>query len=234
MTPPLPLILLPGLACDAALWRDQSPALAAAGPVHVSDVHTRAATLPGMAALLLAEHDGPLALAGSSMGGMLALEIWRQAPQRVRGLALLGTTARADTPEMQQLRRDGIAAFEQGRMDEVLRANLLFAFHPTNADALADDYLAMVRRAGAAQLIAQNRAVMARDDQRPLLPGITCPTLVVVGDSDRLTPPDCAEEITAAIPQAQLLRLPDCGHLLTWEQPARVTAALLAWRQALG
>lgn len=233
MTSPLPLILLPGLACDAALWRDQAGPLAAAGPVQVSDVHTRAPTLPAMAALLLAEHPGPLALAGSSMGGMLALAAWRQAPQRVRGLALLGTTARADTPEVQQLRRDGIEAFEQGRMDEVLRANLLFAFHPANADALADDYLAMVRRAGAAQLIAQNRAVMAREDLRPLLPGITCPTLVVVGDSDRLTPPACAEDIAAAIPQAHLLRLPDCGHLLTWEQPTRVTAALLAWRQGL-
>jgi pimeloyl-ACP methyl ester carboxylesterase len=146
----------------------------------------------------------------------------------------MGTTARADTPAQRQLREDGIRTIEQGRMDELLRANLVFAFHPAHAAALAGDYLAMVQRAGAAQLIAQNRAVMAREDLRPHLAGIHCPTLVVVGDSDRLTPPDHAEEIAAAIAQAHLLRLRDCGHLLTWEQPEQVTAALQAWRLGVG
>jgi pimeloyl-ACP methyl ester carboxylesterase len=227
------LLLLPGLACDAALYRDQIPALAALGPLQVADAHTRAASLPAMAALLLAEHPGPLALAGSSMGGMLALHAWRLAPERVRGLALLGTTARADTPEQLRLRSDAITLFEQGRMEELLLANLLFAFHPAHADALAADYLAMVRRAGVDQLIAQNRAVMARADQRLALAGIACPTLVMAGEADRLTPPDCAEEIAAAVPHARFERLSDCGHLLTWEQPARVTAALCDWRRAL-
>lgn len=233
LIPLIPLILLPGLACDAGLFRDQAPVLAALGPLHITDVHAREATLPAMAARLLAEHPGPLALAGSSMGGMLALECWRQAPERVRGLALLGTTARADTPELLKLRSDAIQRFEAGRMDDVLQANLLFAFHPGNADALVAGYLAMIRRAGAGQLIAQNRAVMARAELRPLLPGIGCPVLVMVGESDVLTPPDCSQEIAAAIPHAQLERLPACGHLLTWEQPARVTAALRGWWAAL-
>jgi pimeloyl-ACP methyl ester carboxylesterase len=224
-----PLILLPGLACDEALYRDQIPALAPLGPLHVGDVHRREATLPAMAARLLSAHPGPLALAGSSMGGMLALECWRQAPERVRGLALLGATARADTPELLQLRRDAIAMFEAGRIDEVLRANIAFAFHPAHADALAPDYLAMIRRAGAAQLVAQNRAVMARADLRPLLPAVRCPVLVMVGDSDLLTPPECAQEIAAAIPHARLQRLDACGHLLTWEQAGAVTSALRAW-----
>lgn len=229
----IPLILLPGLACDEALFRDQIPALAPLGPLQVSDVHRHEATLPAMAARLLAEHAGPLALAGSSMGGMLALEAWRQAPARVRGLALLGTTARADTPELLQLRRDGIAMFEAGRMDEVLLANIVFAFHPSNAGRLAADYLAMIRRAGAPLLIAQNRAVMARADLRPLLPAVRCPVLVMVGDSDRLTPPECSQEIAAAIPQARFERLHDCGHLLSWERADAVTAALRAWWTAL-
>ena len=230
-----PLILLPGLACDAALYRAQAPALAGPREVRVSDVHTRRATLPAMAAALLAEHPGPLALVGSSMGGMLALEVWRQAPDRVHGLALLGTTARADTPDLLRLRADAIRLFEQGRMDEVLQANLAFAFHPANAadGALAADYLAMVRRAGPAQLIAQNRAVMARADLRAELPRVACPTLVMVGDSDRLTPPEGAEEIAATIPGARLELLPRCGHLLTWERPARVLAALQDWLDGL-
>jgi pimeloyl-ACP methyl ester carboxylesterase len=228
-----PLILLPGLACDAALFRDQVPGLAALGPVTVSDVHTREATLPAMARRLLAEHPGPLALAGSSMGGMLALECARQAPERVCGLALLGTSARADTPELLKLRSDAIALFEAGRMDEVLQANLMFAFHPEAVPALVGDYLAMIQRAGAGQLTAQNRAVMARDDLRPLLPTLACPLLVMVGDSDLLTPPEHSREIADAVPHARLELLPRCGHLLTWERPEAVTAALAEWWQAL-
>jgi pimeloyl-ACP methyl ester carboxylesterase len=226
------LILLPGLACDAALWRHQQPALAAAhraGAVLVADVHGRADTLPAMAALLLAEQPGDLLLAGCSLGGMLALEAARQAPARVRGLALLGSTARPDTPELITLRKQAIALFEQGQVEDLLRINAMFAFHATNAARLVDDYLAMVLRAGAAGLIRQNRAVMARADLQPVLPAITCPTLVVGGLNDQLTPPECSRELADGIPGARLHLLPECGHMLTWEQPEAVTALLLDW-----
>lgn len=224
------LILLPGLACDAALWRHQAPALAATGhPVVVADQHGRADTLPEMAALLLAEQPGELLLAGCSMGGMLAMEAARQAPQRVRGLALLGTSARPDTPELVALRTQAIGEFEQGRVEPLLRANVMFAFHRSHQARLADDYLAMVMRAGAAGLIRQNRAVMARADLRPALPALACPTLVLGGLDDLLTPPDNARELAAAIPGAQLQLLAECGHMLTWEQPAAVTDLLQAW-----
>jgi pimeloyl-ACP methyl ester carboxylesterase len=225
----LPITLLPGLACDAELWRDQVAALAPLRPVRVGDVHTRFATLPRMAQALLAEQPGDLLLCGASMGGMLALEVVRQAPQRVKGLALLGSSARPDTPELIQLRSDAIELFEQGRMREVLQANLAFAFDPLHARALAPRYLAMIERAGAAQLIAQNRAVMARTDQRPLLPHIACPTLVLVGRADQLTPPVHAQELAAAIPGAHLEILDECGHMLTWEHPQRVNALLRDW-----
>lgn len=229
------VLLLPGLACDAELWRGQLPELAACARVHVSDVHTREATLPAMAVRLLAEHDGALLLAGASMGGMLALEAQRQAPGRVQGLALLGTSARADTPELLRLRASAIELFEQGRMDEVLLANVAFAFHPAHQrdGALVGRYLDMIRRAGAAQLIRQNRAVMARIDSRPLLPAVRCPTLVVCGEADGLTPPEHAREMAAAIPGAQLELLAGAGHMLTMEQPARVAALLAGWAQRL-
>ncbi|MBL8348733.1 MAG: alpha/beta fold hydrolase [Burkholderiaceae bacterium] len=224
------LILLPGLACDAALWRHQAPVLAAGGrTVVVADVHQRADSLPEMAAQLLAEHPGELLLAGCSMGGMVAIEAARQAPGRVRRLALLGTTARPDTPELITLRTQAIAEFEQGRIEPLLRANAMFAFHPSHQGRLVDDYLAMVLRAGAGGLIRQNRAVMARADLRPALPALACATLVVGGLDDQLTPPGCAREIAAAIPGAQLALLADCGHMLTWEQPAAVTALLRDW-----
>ena len=230
------LILLPGMACDAALWRHQQPALASshtAGPVVVADVHGRADSLSEMAALLLAEHPGALLLAGCSMGGMLALEAAHQAPQRLRGLALLGSTARPDTPELIRLRTQAITEFEQGRVEPLLRANAMFAFHPAHQARLMEDYIAMVLRAGAAGLIRQNRAVMARADLRPTLGALACPTLVVGGLDDLLTPPDNAREMAAAIPGVQLRLLPECGHMLTWEQPQAVTTLLQDWLAGL-
>lgn len=228
------LILLPGMACDAALWQHQLPALqdSAPGRLAVADVHARADSLPAMAALLLAEQPGDLLLADCSLGGMLAMEVARQAPQRVRGLALLGTSARADTPELVALRTAGIAEFEAGRGEPLLRANALFAFHPAHQARLVEPYIAMMLRAGPAALVRQNRAVMARADLRPALSAISCPTLVVGGAQDQLTPPERSREIADAIPGAQLQLLPECGHMLTWEQPQAVTRLLVDWLTA--
>ena len=229
------ILLLPGLACDAELFQHQAAALALHGTAHVSDAHARFATLPAMAAALWAEHPGRHVLVGASMGGMLALEMHRQAPERVAALALLGSTARPDTPELISLRTKACELFANGRMDEVLRANVLFAFHPNAARApgLMDRYLAMIRRASAAQLIKQNRAVMARVDSRPQLPHIRCPVLVACGEADQLTPPAHAREMAALMPHAQLDFVPGAGHMLTMEQPERVSALLLRWVTAL-
>jgi len=225
------VILLPGLACDDALWRDQLPALSAHHRALVSDVQQRHATLPEMARALLAEHRGPLVLVGSSMGGMLAQHAHREAPQRIAAMALLSTTARPDTPELLKLRSDAIVEFEAGRAEAVLRANAMFAFHPSHgADrAHVDDYVAQILRIGPQQLIAQNRAVMDRADMRPWLADIRCPLLVACGDQDLLTPLEHAREIAAAVPHAQLEVVPRAGHLMTWEQPALVNALLLQW-----
>jgi len=228
------LILLPGLAGDAAMWREQLAGLAAWNPV-VSDANTRSATIEGMAAALLAGHEGELLLCGASMGGMVAMEAARQAPRRVRGLALLGTNARPETPDMRALREAAIVLFEQGRVAEVIEPNVAFAFHPDNAKkpALVRAYLDFVLGAGAAQLVAQNRAVMARPDARAHLPQLRCPVLVLCGEADRLTPPECSQEIVDLVPQAQLALLPQCGHMLTMEQSEAVNAQLLRWLESL-
>ena len=230
------IVLLPGLACDAALWRDQIPALCAAGHrVVVVDVAQRHPSLPEMARALLAELTGPLVLIGSSMGGMLALHAQQAAPTRVAAMALLSTTAQADTPALIKLRSDAIVEFQQGRAELVLRANAMFAFHPDHAAdaALVDDYVGHVLRIGAVQLIAQNRAVMARADMRPWLAGVRCPVLVACGDSDLLTPQALSNEMASALPVAQLQVVARAGHLMTWEQPERVNAVLLQWLAAL-
>jgi pimeloyl-ACP methyl ester carboxylesterase len=234
--PMISVILLPGLACDDELFAHQAPALKAQGcQVHISNAHTRKPNLPEMASALLAEHPGQHLLVGASMGGMVAMEMHRQAPDRVRGLGLLGTTARPDTPELIALRTQACELFAAGRAEELLRANVLFAFHPTQARSpdMVARYLAMTMRAGADQLIAQNRAVMARIDSRPHLPRVTCPVLVACGEADQLTTPETAREMAALMPHAQLEMVIGAGHMLTMEQPERVTAVLLGWLKSL-
>ena len=229
------VVLLPGLACDAELWRDQFPTLSTHHTVQVSSVHQRHADLPAMARALLVEVAGPLVLVGSSMGAMLALHAHREAPQRIAALALLSSTARADTPELIRLRSEAIVEFQHGRAEDVLRANAMFAFHPRHAGdrARVDDYVQQILRVGTAQLIAQNRAVMARADMRPWLAEIRCPLLVACGDGDLLTPLEHSREIVRSVPQARLEVVPDAGHLMTWEQPERVNALLLQWLASL-
>jgi pimeloyl-ACP methyl ester carboxylesterase len=233
-TPPS-VLLLPGLACDEELFGHQAAALGALARVQVSQAHNRHPDLPAMARALWAAHPGRQVLVGASMGGMLALEMHRQAPRRVAAMALVGTTARPDTPELIALRTRACELFAAGRMDEVLRANVLFAFHPNAARApgLVERYLAMLGRAGAEQLIRQNRAVMARVDSRPCLSSIRCPVLVACGEADLLTPPEHARELASRVVQSRLELVPGAGHMLTLEQPERVSALLVHWWQGM-
>lgn len=227
------LVLLPGLACDERLWQAQMPALPQALTPRVSDTHSRHARIEDMAAAVLGEHAGPLVLCGASMGGMIAMEAARQAPDRVLGLALLGTSAQPESPETHQLRADAIELFERGEVREVLEPNVAFAFHPKQADdaALVQRYLAIVLDAGAQQLVRQNRALMQRPDQRPHLPRLRCPVLVMCGERDLLTPPSLSREIAALVPGAVLRWVPECGHMLTMEKPRFVNAVLREWLQ---
>ena len=227
------LILIPGLASDAVMWQAQLQVLPAHFRTQVSDVHARHDTIEDMARALLDETSGDLILCGASMGGIVAMEGARQAPKRIRGLALLGTNARPETDDIRSLRELAITLFESGRAAEVLRANVALAFHASRAkDAqLVQTYLDFVLRAGAGHLVRQNRAIMARPDARLHLPSITCPVLVLCGESDQLTPPECSREIASLVPTAQLEMVPQCGHMLTMEQPEIVNTALLRWLQ---
>lgn len=228
------ILLLPGLAADAAMWQAQCSALADYLP-RVTDVHFRFEAIGQMAAALLAENEGDLVLCGASMGGIVAMEAARQAPHRVRGLALLGTNARPETPDMQLLREAAIELFAQGRVAEVIEPNVALAFHPDNAanPELVKAYLDFVLAAGAQQLIAQNRAIIGRPDARLHLPRLRCPVLVLCGEADQLTPPECSREIAALVTGAELVMLPGCGHMLTMEKPDAVNAELRRWLQSL-
>jgi pimeloyl-ACP methyl ester carboxylesterase len=230
------LLLLPGLASNAVMWQHQLSVLPHSLSPHVTDVHSRFDTIGDMAQALLQEHGGELILCGASMGGILAMEAARQAPSRIKAMALLGTNARPETADMAKLREAAIAFFEQGRVKEVLTVNLPMAFHASRAGdaALTQTYLDFVLAAGPEQLIRQNRAIMSRPDARLHLPRVMCPALVMCGDSDQLTPPECSREIAALIPVAELVMIDQCGHMLTMERPDAVNAALLRWLERLG
>ncbi|MDM0045307.1 alpha/beta hydrolase [Variovorax dokdonensis] len=227
------VILLPGLACDARLWQSQMSVVPDRLSPVASDAHMRHERIEDMAAAVLREHAGPLVLVGASMGGMVAMEAARQEPSRIAGLALLGTNAQPESAETYALRESAIELFAAGEVREVLEPNLVFAFHPKRADdpALVQRYMAMMLDAGAGQLIRQNRALMQRPDARPHLRSVLCPTLVMCGEQDLLTPPACSREIAALIPGSAMRWVPECGHMLTMEKPRFVNAVLGEWLQ---
>lgn len=153
----------------------------------------------------------------------------RQAPGRVTRLALLDTQARADTPEASQRRRDLMALAERGEFLGVAPRLLPLFLHPDHLERLGPTVTAMAQAVGKQAFLRQQQAILERPDSRGLLPTIGCPTLVLCGRQDQLTPPALHEEMAAAIPDATLVVLPGCGHLAPLERPEAVTAQLLAW-----
>jgi len=230
MPEPLPIVLVPGLNCSARLYAEQVPALWQFGPVTVAD-HRRDDTMDAIAARILAAAPPRFALAGLSMGGYIALAMQRQAPERVVRLAVLDSQARADSPEQSERRRTLIALAESGRFSEVIELLFPVFIHRNRHgdEALRQTVSLMAQENGPAAFVRQQRAIITRSDCRPLLGAITCPTLVLVGDGDELTPPALSQELAAGIPGARLLVVPDCGHLSSLERPAAVNAALAAW-----
>lgn len=228
-----PTLLIPGLACTAEMFASQVTALWPYGPVTVAST-LQGATMAEMAAHILADAPPRFALAGISMGGYIGLEILRQAPERVLKLALLDTSARADTPEQIDARRGFVARVRNGELEAVLAQIAPNLLHPDHRgdQALIDAQVRMGVAVGAEGFIRQEIAISARIDSRPHLAAITVPTLVLVGDRDPLTPPERAEEIAHGIPGARLAVIPDCGHASTMEQPDRVSDALVEWLTA--
>jgi pimeloyl-ACP methyl ester carboxylesterase len=165
------------------------------------------------------------------MGGYISLEIVRQAPTRVVKLALLDTSARPDTPDAIQARRAQMTLAAAGKLEDVADVQFTRMVAPArHGDAtLRELNRQMAREVGAAAFARQQSAIMGRSDSRPTLRDIRCPTLVLVGESDALTPPDRATEMAEGIGGARLVTVPDCGHLSTLEQPEAVTRALVEW-----
>ncbi len=226
----LPTVLVPGLNCSARLYSDQIPALWQFGPVTVAD-HRRDDSMAAIARRVLAAAPPRFGLAGLSMGGYIAFEILRQAPNRVAKLALLDTGAGAEVPERTAQRKPLIALAQQGRFAEITDDQFPLLVHrKRHGDAALKAIVrAMNEETGPQAYCRQQQAIIGRPDSRPGLAAISCPTLVLVGDDDQLTPPVLAREMAAGIPGARLVVVPECGHLSTLERPQAVTAALVDW-----
>lgn len=226
----LPVVLIPGLGCTPRLYAEQMPALWTFGPVMIAD-HRRADSMEGIARQILADAPPRFALAGLSMGGYIALAIMRIAPERVAKLALIDTGSRSDTPEAAERRKASIAMAQAGKLAEINAMLWPLLVHKDRQGDAALKQIAgdMTLIAGAGSFARQQTAILTRPDSRPGLPAISCPTLVLVGDGDALTPPHLSEEMASLIPGSTLVTVPQCGHLSTLERPEAVTGALVAW-----
>jgi pimeloyl-ACP methyl ester carboxylesterase len=232
LSPPLPTVLVPGLICSARLYAEQIPALWRFGPVLIAD-HTRDDSIAAIARRILGAAPPRFALAGLSMGGYIALEIMRQAAERVAKLALLDTGARPELPEQTARRRPQMELAKTGRFAQI--PDLLFPgfVHKNRHGDVALQQLVrtMAEETGPDAFLRQQEAIIGRADSRPSLGAIVCPTLVLVGEGDELTPPVLSREIAAAIAGARLVVVADCGHLSTLERPQAVTNALVEWME---
>ncbi|QAY76543.1 alpha/beta fold hydrolase [Sphingosinicella sp. BN140058] len=224
-----PLILLPGLLCDATLWRAQVQDLADVAAAIVPDL-TLDSSIEAMAARVLAAAPPVFALAGLSMGGYVAFEILRQAPARVERLALFSTSAAPDDPARVAARRGGIESLKHGRFIGVTSRLLPQLIHPSRIGSeVGETVTAMAKRVGGAAFLRQQQAILGRSDSRPGLATIRVPTLVAVGDADMLTPPEQSCEINAAVAGSTFHLFEQCGHLPALERPAETSALLRRW-----
>lgn len=230
-----PMILLPGLLNDAELWAFQRDSLRDIAATQVPELYHHD-NISDLARHVLATAPGRFALAGLSMGGYVALEIMRQAPERVLKLALFDTSARPDTEEQTAKRRTLIKLARTGKFKGVTPRLLPTLIHSEHLHDLkiTAPILAMAARVGREGFIAQQTAIMHRIDSRPYLPQISCPTMIVVGAEDQLTPLPIAEEMAALIPQAYLILLQNSGHLPPLEQPEATAQHLRVWLMDAG
>ncbi|AWB25528.1 alpha/beta hydrolase [Methylobacterium currus] len=227
-----PLLFLPGLLNDAVLWRAPIDALADRTAAAVADL-TLDDSVAAMARRALAVAPPRFGLVALSMGGYVAFEILRQAPERVTRLALFDTAAAPENEERAATRRQGMDQLKVGRFAGVTTRLLPKLVHASHVHGpVGEAVKAMAERVGGAAFVRQQRAILDRPDSRPFLATIRVPTLVAVGADDVLTPPALAREIHEGIAGSRLHVLPECGHLPPLERPDETSALLREWLEA--
>ncbi|MEO1609794.1 MAG: alpha/beta hydrolase [Pseudomonadota bacterium] len=224
------LILVPGLLCSDMLFSEQMSGLRDVANIRIGRV-IKHDSLAGMAAAILRTAPPEFALAGLSLGGYVAFEIMRQAPERISRLALLNTNARADRLEQIKFRQMLIAMANTMGPRSVQAAALPMLIHPSRLTdrPLVDRILNMADAIGRAAFVRQQQAIIDRHDNRSFLTAIACPTVIIVGEQDIMTPVKVAREMQDGIGESILEVIPACGHLSTMERPHEVNAILRQW-----
>lgn len=220
---PLPLVVVPGMLCDASLWSDVTFP-------EGHDVHHVALTRPdigGLADDVLDAVDGPFVLVGLSLGAIVGFEALRRAPERVAGLCVMATNAAAPRPEQHFAWRELEDLVAAGRFAEVVERTLPDMFpnrHWSAADA--ERYRRMAQAVGPAAARTQLAAQPTREDAFGALRSARCPSVVLAGSRDTLCPPAFHHAIAEALPHSRMRELPDAGHLVPWQRPDAVSEAL--------
>jgi len=230
-----PLVFLPGLMCDARLFGPQIAELSSEFSIMVSPV-TRGERIEEIASGLLDELPARFALAGLSMGGIVAMELLRRAPDRVSRLALLDTSPLAETPQAAAAREPQIVKARAGRLHQVIRDEMLPSYLGPGPfrNEISELVLDMADALGPDTFVRQSRALQWRRDQQGTLRKCRAPTLVLCGAHDALCPVKRHTFMAELIHGAELRVLDTAGHLPTLEAPAETTQALRDWmRQPL-
>lgn len=227
-----PLVLLPGMMCDARLFTPQVNAISASRAVHIAPLIGE--TVGEIAKAILADAPSQFALAGLSMGGIVAMEILRQAPDRVDRIALLDTNPRAESDAVKAMREPQIAAVAAGGLARVMRDEMKphYVTEGPHSAAILDLCMDMADALGPDTFIAQSRALQSRPDQTETLKNSQIPALILCGRDDALCPVHRHELMHTLMPHATLHIVENAGHLPTLEQPAETTAALIRWLEA--
>ena len=225
----LPLVLIPGMMCDARMWGGIPAALHPRPVAHV--IPTEADSMAELARILLRDAPPRFAMAGMSMGGILAMEVLAQAPDRVERLALLDTNPRAEVPEVRANREPQIARALNGGLARVMRDEMKpnYLAKGPGKKAVLDLCLDMALSLGPEVFARQSRALRDRADRQAALAAFDGPALVLMGAEDRLCPRDRHELMHALMPQSRLVVVEGAGHLPTLERPIETTAALRRW-----
>ncbi|MCP4820146.1 MAG: alpha/beta fold hydrolase [Shimia sp.] len=225
-----PLVMLPGMMCDSRVFAHQIAALSRERPVTVAPI-TQGDRISDIAVGLLSQLPHKFALAGLSMGGIVAMEILARAPERVTRIALMNTNPLAESPTSAAAYEPWIVKASAGRLDEVLQDFMRPEYlAPGNGRA---QVLAMVQAMGKSMgsdvFVRQARALQRRMDQQKTLRQLKCPALVLCGEHDQLTPVKRHEFMAELIPYAELRVIPEAGHMPVLEQPEATTQALYDW-----
>ena len=234
-TNPIPLVLIPGMMCDHRLYRSQIAELAAEQPLLVVDIAC-GCTMADIAQHIWSQVSWPyFALAGLSMGGIIAMEMARQQPQKLAGLALLNTTPWAESEHIKSYRQAQIELAQQGHYLRVIEEQIApyYGDHPASNEAQLALMLTMAEHFGAAVFIKQSLALRDRKDQLETLKHFNKPSLALCGEHDQLCPINHHEAIAEAMPDCQLGILANAGHLTSLQAPQATNSALRAWLKRL-